>query len=236
MGIYINCIINDIKSKNNYFKIDNNIKKEKSIIKNNNNAINSFHNNTTNNMNFKNVNVNFIIKNYINFYNNSSIFTLTRLKKEFELCQQDEDLRLFGFCFTLIDDNIFNWKVSLIGPKNTPYENGLFFISIEFPQNYPNFGPEFKFINKIYCLFVDTEINFGYIDISRLNEWRSCGKVTGFPFYTVKNALFDIFCCLCNLSCGLECPFDLNMRKQFKYDMRSFEEEARKWTKEYAHF
>ena len=96
--------------------------------------------------------------------------------------------------------------------------------------------PKFKFINKIYCLFVDTEINFGYIDISRLNEWRSCGKVTGFPFYTVKNALFDIFCCLCNQSSSLGCAYDLNMAKQYINNYKSFEEEARKWTKEYAHF
>ena len=229
LGIYINCIINDIKSKNNYFKIDNNIKKGNSIIKNNNNAINSFHNNTTNNMNCKNENLNFNI-------NNSSIFTLTRLKKEFELCQQDEDLLQIGCNFGLIDNNIFNWRVSLLGPKNTPYENGLFSISIHFPKDYPNHGPEFKFINKIYCLFVDLGNNFGHIDISRLNVWRSCGKVKGFLFYTVKNALFDIFCSLYNQSSSLVCAYDWNMEEQYINNYKSFEEEARKWTKKYASF
>ena len=36
----------------------------------------------------------------------------------------------------------------MFGPKGNPYEGGLFEIDIVFPPNYPNLGPEFKFMNK----------------------------------------------------------------------------------------
>ena len=251
-GIYIKYIINDIKTKNNYFKIDNNIKKENSQIKNNKNQINLFHNNTTNSNNFNNKNINFnninkgnnnikyihnnlSVINSMNFYNNSSNWTLTRLKKEYKLCQKDEDLLMFGCNFGLLNDNIFNWRVTLLGPRNTPYEDGVFTLSIQFPHDYPHHGPEFKFKNRIYCLFVDLDINrdFGHINIGRLNEWRNIGKVSGFRFYTVKNALIDIFCCLYNQG-NCDCFYDENMLQQYCNNYQSFKEEARKWTKKYA--
>ena len=34
------------------------------------------------------------------------------------------------------------WRVSLLGPKDTSYKGGLFYLSIQFPQEYPNKAPE----------------------------------------------------------------------------------------------
>ena len=40
--------------------------------------------------------------------------------------------------------NVTNMKALIIGPKNTPYEDGYFFFSIVFPYNYPDSAPEVK--------------------------------------------------------------------------------------------
>ena len=78
----------------------------------------------------------------------------------------------------------------MIGPKNTPYEDGLFTILIIeiilwvnkfhafissityyfsiFPSDYPNHGPEFRFKNKIYHLRVDPKN--GRICIGSINS------------------------------------------------------------------
>ena len=155
-----------------------------------------------------------------------------RLLKEYQLCQEDNDLIQIGCNFGLENDNLFTWRVTMVGPKNTPYEGGLFTIIITFPENYPIRGPEFKFKNKIYHLNVDCENDFGHICINNLNSWRTTGKVKDKSFYTVKQALFDIFCLFFNQ--GVDSAYKQEMADEYKKDRDKFNEEARRWTKEYA--
>ena len=70
---------------------------------------------------------------------------LTRITKEFQLCQQDNDLIQIGCTFGLENNNIYTWRVTMVGPVNTPYEGGLFTLYIIFPFDYPNHG-------KIKCI------------------------------------------------------------------------------------
>ena len=46
--------------------------------------------------------------------------------------------------------NIYEWNVIMKGPNKTPYEKGLFQLSIKFPKNYPDDPPDVKFVTKIY--------------------------------------------------------------------------------------
>ena len=160
---------------------------------------------------------------------------MARLNKEFQLCQDDQDLITIGCNFGLENNNIFNWRVSMLGPKNTPYENGLFIISIIFPNDYPNHGPEFKFKNKIYHLNVVCDENkkdFGHICINSINSWRLSGKVNGKPGYAVKQALLDIFCLFYKQ--GVGSSYDENMENDYVNNRKKFEADARAWTKKYA--
>jgi ubiquitin-conjugating enzyme E2 D/E len=47
-------------------------------------------------------------------------------------------------------DNLYNWSAFLIGPKGTPYEGGMFKLSIDVPKTYPFKAPKIKFITPIY--------------------------------------------------------------------------------------
>ena len=163
--------------------------------------------------------------------------TLTRLNKEFQLCQEDQDLITIGCNFGLENNNIYKWRVSMLGPKNTPYEKGLFTIKIEFPDDYPNHGPEFKFVNKIYHLNVVGDENrkdFGHICINNINSWKVQGVVKGRPVYAVKQALLDIFCLFYKQ--GVESAYDQNMANDYALNYQKFEEEAKRWTRKYASF
>ena len=157
---------------------------------------------------------------------------LTRLTQEYQLCSQDNDLIQIGCNFGLVNNNIFLWRVTMVGPKNTPYEGGLFTINALFPPDYPNHGPEFKFMNKIYHLNVDFKNNLGHICINSINEWMITGKVTNKSVYTVKQALFDIFCLFYNQ--GVEGAYDEQMAYLYQNQPQIFNEEAKKWTKEFA--
>ncbi len=159
---------------------------------------------------------------------------LTRLTKEFQLCTQDNDLIQIGCNFGLENNNMFIWRVTMSGPVNTPYEGGLFTLNIIFPFDYPNHGPEFKFKNKMYHLNVinnEYHKDFGHICVNSINEWKLTGKVKG-CVYTVKQALFDIFCLFFNQ--GVESAYDEKMALSYQMNPELFNAEAKKWTQMYA--
>ena len=162
--------------------------------------------------------------------------TTTRLNNELRQCSVDDDLSQLGCSFGLIDNDIFKWKVTMVGPQDTPYSGGIFTIRIEFPNDYPKHGPEFIFLNKMYHLNVNfssnTKYKKGHVCLNTINQWNSYGNVDGQPNYGVKQALFDIFCLFYNQ--GTDGPFDDNMAKLYKNEPEKFKEIAKKWTIEYA--
>ena len=228
-NLMMNNNINGINNMNS----QNNMNISMSGQYNQNYMINNNYNNLMkkeiNNINLMNNKYNMIGSNQMN-YNQ----TLIRLYKEFDLCKKDIYLPQIVSNFELMNDNIFQWRVTMFGPKNTPYENGLFKILITFPFNYPKNGAEFKFQNKVYHLNVDLRENgdFGHISLTTLNQWRSCGKVKSKKGYNVKNALFDIFCLFYNQ--GTDSAYDCDMAKLYRDDRDKFNKKAKKWTKLYA--
>ena len=158
--------------------------------------------------------------------------TAARINQEYQLCMNDNDLVSIGCNFGLENNNIFTWRVTMSGPTNTPYGGGLFTIVVIFPNDYPAHGPEFKFKNRIYHLNVDFDKDPGHICISKLNDWRVRGKVKDLPFYTVKQALYDIFCLFYNQ--GVDSAYNENMAQQYFNNREQFDAEARRWTQLYA--
>ena len=99
----------------------------------------------------------------------------------------------FGITIGLINENnIFIWKATILGPKNTPYQGGLFHLKITFPDDYPNRAPEIIFENPIYHLnvkfFVYGEKPLGHICLSTLNDWKK-----EYTMIQVLPEIFDLF-------------------------------------------
>ena len=164
-------------------------------------------------------------------FDSQTVKTLTRLREEFQLCSRDDDLIQIGCNFGLFSDhNIYNWKVTMVGPFNTPYKSGVFIIKISFTNDYPNHGPLFRFMNKIYHLNVNPED--GMISLNYLNEWHLTGKVTGKSVYTIKQALFDIFYLFYKQNPNN--AFNKDMAYQYIHERKKFDEEAKRWNEMYT--
>ena len=55
----------------------------------------------------------------------------------------------------LIEDNMQEFHVKFCGPKDTPFEGGIWKIHVELPDQYPYRSPSIGFVNRIFHPNID---------------------------------------------------------------------------------
>ncbi|CAM9015292.1 unnamed protein product [Wickerhamomyces anomalus] len=55
-----------------------------------------------------------------------------------------------GVSASPLTDNVMVWNAIIIGPADTPFEDGTFRLSINFDEQYPNKPPQVKFISQMF--------------------------------------------------------------------------------------
>ena len=145
--------------------------------------------------------------------------SLKRIKKELEEIQNDTP---FNCSAGPVDDNLYIWEATLIGPEGTPYEGGVFKISIKFPDEYPFEPPKVRFVTKIYHCNVNSN---GAICLDILKDQWS-------PALTITKVLISL-CSLLN-DCNPDDPLVSSIAKIYLEDTNKHDEIAREWTHVYA--
>ena len=143
------------------------------------------------------------------------------LKKEYDNLQRDPILSL-GCTVGLVKNDIFHWKITLIGPVDTPYAGGLFILTADFPEKYPEQKPEVKFVNKIYHLNVSPRS--GHICINILNSYKPRT-----PIVDIISGIFSLF-----YNQNPESPYDHGMADEYRNRKDEFDKKAKEWTLKYA--
>ncbi|ELA47619.1 hypothetical protein VCUG_00942 [Vavraia culicis subsp. floridensis] len=84
------------------------------------------------------------------------------LHKEFKRTKDNP-----SFSIGLVEGSIYTWEVIILGPSNTLYENGIFKAIMQFPENYPDSPPKFRFVSDMWHPNIDKD---GNVCISILHE------------------------------------------------------------------
>ena len=132
------------------------------------------------------------------------------------------DPATINFSIEPMSDNIYNWVGTLFGPSDTPYEGGIFFLRIQYPENYPFASPKIWFVTKIYHPNVDA-------------AGRICPKDPGFgwsPVSSVRALLLAMSSLLA--APKTDAPVAPEIARLYLDDQGRYDATARWYTKTYA--
>ena len=122
----------------------------------------------------------------------------------------------------LIEDDIFHWQATIIGPEGTPYYGGVFELRIDFPQDYPFKPPNVIFMTKIYHCNINSNGNI-CLDILK-EQWS--------PALTISKVLLSI-CSLMNDQNPND-PLTPDAADMYINDREQFVEIAKDYTLKYS--
>ena len=154
--------------------------------------------------------------------NQTKLNALKILRRELDNLK-NEPIYTCGVTAGAINNDVFHWQITMLGPKNTPYDKGLFIIIADFPDNYPIAGPKMRFTNKMYHCNVSSQ---GNICINTLTQWKPNTTMT-----EVLPLIFALF-----FMQNPDDAYDKNMANLYKYNRAQFDQNAREYTMKYANY
>ena len=125
-----------------------------------------------------------------------------------------------------VGDGLFKWHGTISGPDGTPYEGGVFFLDIVFPQDYPFKPPKVVFTTKIYHWRVHAEKGGVCFEVLH-NDWS--------PALTISKVLLAIHDMMGDEThvCGCHCK-NAEALRLYQSNKKEYDKIAREWTEKFA--
>ena len=121
-----------------------------------------------------------------------------------------------------VGDDLFHWQATIMGPPDSPYQNGVFFLNIQFPTDYPFKPPKVAFTTKIYHPNINSNGSI-CLDILR-SQWS--------PALTIAKVLLSI--CSLLTDPNPDDPLVPEIARIYKQDREKYVKCAREWTSKYS--
>ncbi|KAJ2468698.1 Ubiquitin-conjugating enzyme E2 2, partial [Coemansia sp. RSA 2320] len=119
-------------------------------------------------------------------------------------------------------DNLYEWVSTILGPGESPYAGGVFFLDIHFPQEYPFKPPKIIFRTRIYHCNINSQ---GQICLDILKDNWS-------PALTISKVLLSI--CSLLTDANPHDPLVHSIAQQLLSNRAEHDRTAKEWTKRYA--
>ncbi|TRZ00611.1 hypothetical protein DNTS_008069 [Danionella cerebrum] len=107
-----------------------------------------------------------------------------------------------------VGDDVFHWQATIMGPNESPYQGGVFFLTIHFPTDYPFKPPKVAFTTRIYHPNINSNGSI-CLDILR-SQWS--------PALTISK----------------DDPLVPEIARIYKTDTEKYNRMAKEWTEKYA--
>jgi ubiquitin-conjugating enzyme E2 D/E len=120
------------------------------------------------------------------------------------------------------DNDLFKWEAMIFGPADSPFQGGLFRLSINFPSDYPFKPPIITFKTKIYHPNINAAGGI-CLDILK-GQWS--------PALTISKVLLSILSLLTDANPND--PLVPEIAQIYKRDRSEYDSVAREWTQMYA--
>jgi ubiquitin-conjugating enzyme E2 D/E len=120
------------------------------------------------------------------------------------------------------ENNLFIWEATIMGPSDSPYQGGVFFLNIRFPTDYPFKPPHLTFKTRIYHPNINSN---GSICCDILNcQWS--------PALTITKILISLSSLMTDPN--PDDPLVPEIANIYKTDRAKYEATAKEWTRKYA--
>ena len=146
--------------------------------------------------------------------------SLRRLQREYTEIQKDPPANCTAG--PVSDADFFTWEAMIFGPSDSPFQGGLFRLSIHFPSDYPFKPPILTFKTKIYHPNINAAGGI-CLDILK-GQWS--------PALTISKVLLSILSLLTDANPSD--PLVPEIADQYKRDRAAYDATARVWTERYA--
>uniref|UniRef100_A0AAY4CZA2 E2 ubiquitin-conjugating enzyme n=1 Tax=Denticeps clupeoides TaxID=299321 RepID=A0AAY4CZA2_9TELE len=95
-----------------------------------------------------------------------------------------------------VGDDMFHWQATIMGPNDSPYQGGVFFLTIHFPTDYPFKPPKVAFTTRIYHPNINSNGSI-CLDILRsqwspaltISKGQCCGMLAVLFFISAQEGL-----------------------------------------------
>ena len=116
----------------------------------------------------------------------------------------------------------FHWQATIMGPDDSPYAGGVFFLNIAFPTDYPFKPPKVTFTTRIYHCNINSN---GSICLDILKDQWS-------PALTISKVLLSISSML--VDANPDDPLVPEIAHLYKTNRAQHDKNAKEWTTKYA--
>uniref|UniRef100_A0A8C6HNJ1 E2 ubiquitin-conjugating enzyme n=1 Tax=Mus spicilegus TaxID=10103 RepID=A0A8C6HNJ1_MUSSI len=119
---------------------------------------------------------------------------------------------------------MFHWQATIMEPNDSPYQGGVFFLTVHFPTDSPFKPPKWVAFTRIYHPNINSN-GSNCLDILR-SHWS--------PALTVSKALLSICSLLCDPVSDDPPPPVPEIAPIYKTDRDGYNRISREWSQKYA--